>query len=56
MDASTYIAKLVEQSIDQTEKQAAQAGTMAGRRAQQYTPGICQQTLQTNEEFPIHDE
>ncbi len=55
-DRSIYIAKLLQQFIEQTERDAAERDRLleAGRR--QYTPEVCEQTLQINDDFPVHEE
>ena len=56
MDVSTYITKLLEQHTQPATEQvtAREAWLADGRK--QYTPEVCERTLQLNEEFPIHEE
>ncbi|PYJ06714.1 MAG: hypothetical protein DME25_05900 [Verrucomicrobia bacterium] len=56
LDCSEYIVRLLEQRMEQTqrENEERQRWLELGRR--QYTEEVCRQTLRINEEFPIHEE
>ena len=56
MDVSAYIAKLLQQQLEQTTDEAAAREEWLSKGRKQYTPEVCRQTIELNEEFPIHEE
>ena len=56
MDVSAYIAKLLQQQLEQTTAEATAREEWLSKGRNQYTPEVCRQTLELNEEFPIHEE
>lgn len=55
-DRSLYITQLLQQRIEQTQRQAAEREAWLAEGRRQYTPEVCEQTLQVSDEFPIHEE
>ena len=56
MARSAYIVRLLEALIEQSESETAKRQRWLAEGRKQYTIEICQQTLQINEEFPVHEE
>jgi len=56
MDASTYIAQLIQERVEQAQQETAEREAWLAEGRRQYTEQVCRQTLQINEEFPIHEE
>ena len=56
MDTSTYIAQLLQERIEQTQRETAERAEWLAQGRKQYTEEVCRQTLQINDEFPIHEE
>ena len=56
MDTSTYIAQLIQERIEQAQRETAERAEWLAEGREQYTEEVCRQTLQINDEFPIHEE
>ena len=56
MDTSTYIAQLLQERIEQTQRETAERAEWLAEGRKQYTEEVRRQTLQINDEFPIHEE
>lgn len=56
MDRSAYITKLLEQLVEQAQRDTAERERWIAEGRKQYTADVCRQTLAINDEFPIHEE
>lgn len=55
-DRSIYITQLLQQQIEQSQREGAERMAWLAEGRKQYTPEVCQQTLQINDELPVHEE
>ena len=53
MVLSEYIVQLLQDLIEQRESEEAERERWLAEGRTQYTPEVCSETLQINEEFPI---
>jgi len=56
MDSADYIVSLLEQHMEQNRRATEERNRWLAEGRAQYTDQVCRQTLEINEEFPIHDE
>ena len=55
MDPSAYIVRLLEERRQRHQSEAEERQRWLDQGRNQYTEEVCRQTLQINEEFPIHE-
>lgn len=55
-DRSVYITQLLEQKIEQAQRETADRESWLAEGRTQYTPEVCEQTLRINEELPVDEE
>jgi hypothetical protein len=55
-ESSEYIVQLLEQRMEQARREEAERSRWLALGRKQYTEEVCRQTLEINEEFPIHEE
>ena len=55
-ERSKYIVQWLEQRMEQNRREADQREAWLAQGRKQYTQEVCRQTLQINEEFPVHEE
>ena len=56
MDRSTYITKLLKELTEKASRDRAEREHWLAEGRKQYTDDVCKQTLEINDEFPIHEE
>jgi hypothetical protein len=54
--SSEYIVQLLEQRMEQGRREDAERARWLALGRTQYTADVCRQTLEINDEFPIHEE
>jgi hypothetical protein len=54
--SSEYIVQLLEQRMEQAKHEEAERESWLALGRRQYTEQVCRQTLEINDEFPIHEE
>jgi len=54
--SSEFIVQLLEQRMEQGRREATERERWLALGRRQYTEEICRQTLELNDEFPIHEE
>ena len=55
-DRSEYIIQLLEQRMEQNRRESKERERWLAQGRRQYSEEVCRQTLQINDEFPIHEE
>ncbi|HKQ40069.1 MAG TPA: hypothetical protein VJ063_18490 [Verrucomicrobiae bacterium] len=55
-ERSVYIAQLLQQKIEQAQRETVDRAALLAEGRIQYTPAVCEQSLKINDEFPIHEE
>jgi hypothetical protein len=54
--SSEYIVQLLEQRMEQAGHEEAERESWLALGRRQYTEQVCRQTVEINDEFPIHEE
>ncbi len=55
-DRSEFVIRLLKQRMEQTRRESEERDRWLAQGRRQYTKEVCRQTLEINDEFPIHEE